>query len=286
MADAERIFVMGKLIWLASYPKSGNTWLRFFLHNLLRDPPAEYDINTLSGFAMGDSSVNWYMPLIGRKPGDWSFEEVGKVRRNVQEGFTRAFPDSVFVKTHNALIADPYSGPLIRLEVTAGAIYILRNPLDVAISYSHHLGTTIDETIDILNSPEAGTPNTTTHVYQVMRTWSEHVTTWTARLHPGLHIVRYEDMIRKPEKTFRAITAFLGLKPPRKRFLRAIERCRFQELRKQEEVYGFKERVCGEWFFREGRAGQWREILTPPQVERIVAAHRSTMQRFGYLPLN
>jgi hypothetical protein len=97
---------MGKIIWLASYPKSGNTWLRAFLHNLLRDPPEGYDLNKIDDFTIGDSAVAWYVPLIGRPPGDWSFEDVGKVRRKAHEAMTRAFPDNVFVKTHNALCAD------------------------------------------------------------------------------------------------------------------------------------------------------------------------------------
>jgi sulfotransferase family protein len=276
---------MGKIIWLASYPKSGNTWLRAFLHNLLRDPPESYDINRITAFSMGDSQVSWFRPYIGREPGDWTFEEVGSVRRKAQESMTQAYPDSVFVKTHNALVADHYSGPLIRLELTAGAIYIIRNPLDVAISYSHHLDKTIDETIEILNNPDAGTLNTTIQVYQVIRTWSEHVATWTARIHPMLHVVRYEDMMKQPEQTFGGVAGFLGLQPPRKRLLRAIKRCRFQELRKQEDAHGFKESVRGKRFFREGRVDQWREALTHAQIERIVQAHRPTMQRFGYFPL-
>ena len=81
---------------------------------------------------------------------------MGKARRKAHEAITRTYPDSVFVKTHNALTVDRF-GPLITLDLTAGAIYILRNPLDVAISYSHHLGETIDWTIHVLNSPAAGT---------------------------------------------------------------------------------------------------------------------------------
>jgi len=277
---------MGKIIWLASYPKSGNTWLRAFLHNLLRNPPTGYDINSMTDFTIGDSGVVWYTPLIGREPGDWSFEEVGKVRRKAQQTMTEAYPDSVFVKTHNALVADAYSGPLITFEFTAGAIYIVRNPLDVVISYSHHLGKTIDQSIEILNSPYSGTPNTNRNVYQVLRTWSEHVASWTARPHPGLHVIRYEDMMDEPEKTFAGVATFLGLKPPRERLLRAIERCRFEELRKREEAHGFAERSeFTERFFREGRAGQWRDVLSEAQVKCIVAAHRPTMQRYGYYPV-
>jgi hypothetical protein len=89
-----------------------------------------------------------------------------------------------------------------------------------------------------------------------------------------------------PEKTFAGVATFLGLKPPRERLLRAIERCRFEELRKREEAHGFAERSeFTERFFREGRAGQWREVLSEAQVKCIVAAHRPTMQRYGYYPL-
>ncbi len=275
---------MGKIIWLASYPKSGNTWLRAFLHNLLRNPNEGYDINKMADFTIGDSSVAWYMPLIGRAPGDWTVEEVAKVRRQAHEAMTRAYPDNVFVKTHNALVADDH-GPLITLELTAGAIYVVRNPLDVAVSYSHHLGKTIDQTINILNSPKSGNPNTVKNVYQKLRSWSVHVSSWTARPHPGLHVIRYEDMLGQPERAFGGVAAFLGLKPPRQRLLRAIERSGFAELRKREEEQGFIERSdVAERFFREGRAGQWREALTPEQVQRIVEAHEPVMRRFGYWP--
>lgn len=275
---------MGKIIWLASYPKSGNTWLRAFLHNLLRDPPEGYELNRIDDFTIGDSATVWYAPLVGRAPGNWTFEEVGRVRRQAHKAMVRAFPDNVFVKTHNALLADAH-GPMVTMELTAGAIYVVRNPLDVAISYSHHLGKSIGETITILNSARSGNPNTVKNVYQLLGSWSEHVASWTSRPHPGLHVIRYEDMLERPATAFCGVSSFLGLKPPRDRLLRAIERCRFEELRKAEEAQGFKERSdFAERFFREGRAGQWREVLTSEQVQRIIDAHRPAMERFGYLP--
>src|SRR4029079_15829296 len=98
---------MGKIVWLASYPKSGNTWLRAFLHNLLRDPPAGYDINSMADFTLGASGGNGYAPFIGRSPCDGTFIEIGKVRRKAHEAMTKAYPDNVFVKTHNAHVVDP-----------------------------------------------------------------------------------------------------------------------------------------------------------------------------------
>jgi hypothetical protein len=63
---------------------------------------------------------------------NWTQEEVRRARRKGHEAITKTFPDSVFVKTHNAFTVDRF-GPLITLELTAGAIYIVRNPLDVVI---------------------------------------------------------------------------------------------------------------------------------------------------------
>ena len=276
---------MGKILWLASYPKSGNTWLRAFLLQLLGGARGEINVNRIADFCLVDSAAGWYAPFIGRPPGDWTIEEVGQARSRAHEKMAASGPQAVLILTHNACVRDRFAA-LIPKRLTAGAIYILRNPLDVAISYSHHLGKSIDETIDLMNNPGAGTPNTRTNVYQLLRTWSEHVESWTARPAAGpLHVVRYEDLLSEPERSFGALAAFLGLKPTRERLLEAIRNCRFEELRRSEAAHGFKERSrFAERFFREGRAGQWREVLSAAQLRRLTQAHGPAMRRFGYLP--
>ena len=59
---------MGKILWLASYPRSGNTWLRAFLHNLFRNSAEPYDINRLQDFTLIDSDARWYRMLDPRSP--------------------------------------------------------------------------------------------------------------------------------------------------------------------------------------------------------------------------
>jgi hypothetical protein len=277
---------MGKIVWLASYPKSGNTWMRAFLHNLMRDPPEGYDINRMGEFSLSDSTAFWYRAALKDKdPETWTREDVAGARNLAQQIMTQATPDNVFVKTHNALVN--YLGkPLICPEWTAGAIYIVRNPLDVVISLADHYGQTIDETIKNMADPGNITIANKDIVYEVHSSWSLHVQSWTTQPGPWVHVVRYEDMLRDPRKAFGKVAGFLGLKPPPARIDRAIKRSSFETLRKQESEKGFRETSPkATRFFRVGKAGQWRDSLTEPQIEAIVAVHKEQMQRFGYWPL-
>ncbi len=274
---------MGKIIWLASYPKSGNTWLRAFLHNLLRNPDQPFDINRLTAFSLGDSLPQFYKQLDPRPPGELGFEDIARLRPSVHRLMTEASPDNVFVKTHNALVED-YDVPLITLELTAGAIYVVRDPLDVAMSYSHHLGASIDDTIQFMAASAARTPSGDAFVTEKICSWSVHVESWTANPNRTLHVVRYEDMHTQPIKTFAGIARFLGLTPPRERLEKAIRSSSFRVLQEQEKRHGFIERSpVAERFFRSGRMGEGRKLLTPAQIARIVADHGPQMARFGYL---
>jgi hypothetical protein len=276
---------MSKIIWLASYPKSGNTWMRAFLHNLFRDPNEAYDINKITDLSISDSSIDWYRAQDKRDWTEWSPVDVARMRRGAQLAMCRVKPDDVFVKTHNASVV--FLGyPMMHQDLTAGAIYIVRNPLDVCISLSHHYGTDLDTTIDILADPSIGSKTNDKIVYEVHKSWSIHVDSWTNPPRPGLAVLRYEDMLNNPIKTFGGLSQFLGLTPPRKRLERAIERASFKTLRRQEDEQGFKEKSpFAQKFFRDGRAGQWRELLTPAQIDKVASAHKEQMQRFGYWPL-
>ncbi|HEX2581168.1 MAG TPA: sulfotransferase domain-containing protein [Dongiaceae bacterium] len=275
---------MSKIIWLASYPKSGNTWMRAFLHNLLQAPEEGYDINKMTDFTFSDSSIFWYRHFIRKPREEWNDQDVADARWDVQRMLCLQHPDNVFVKTHNALM-QYMSRPLIHMDWTAGAIYVVRNPLDVAVSLTHHYGVEIGRAVEIINDTGTGATGNAYAVYEVHNNWNGHVRSWTRHPQPSLHIVRYEDMLEKPRDTFTRVTQFLGLPAPPERIDHAIEMASFKKLREQEEQKGFRERSDkAEKFFREGRSGQWRDVLSPAQIERIVTANREQMERFGYLP--
>tara|TARA_R110000868_G_scaffold147244_3_gene368537 strand:- start:9945 stop:10787 length:843 start_codon:yes stop_codon:yes gene_type:complete len=276
---------MGALIWLASYPKSGNTWMRTFLHNLLTNAQEPVQINKLTQFSVGESSIRPYEYLFKKPVEDMTPEEIAKLRPLVHRELTKVSPDSVFVKTHNYM-GTWYDQPLHNMDVTAGAIYILRNPLDVVLSVQNHFALSLDEAIERLAQVGVGTQTGEGHVPEVHSSWSHHVASWTVHPNPQMLVLRYEDLLEAPQVHFGRTAQFLGLTPPRERLDRAIRFSSFRVLKEQEEAGGFSERPKGSTaaFFREGRSEQWREKLSPDQIRRIISDHRTQMERFNYIP--
>jgi hypothetical protein len=275
------------LVWLSSYPKSGNTWTRAFLHNLFKGMSGEtgtQGINGLNRFTAAVNGRDLYAETLGFKPTDEHRDQIAAARHEVQRRAAEQFEGLIFTKTHQALFVDRGS-TTINFAVTAGVIYIVRNPLDVAVSYAHHLGRSLDETIAIMGSANAEIPVTETQVHEVLGSWSQHVLSWTHKPHQALFVMRFEDMLAAPERTFGALARHLLLAPTPQQLAAAIDRSSFSTLRAQEESEGFHERpVKTDRFFRDGRAGQWKDILTERQVSQIVEDHGPQMGRFGYLP--
>jgi hypothetical protein len=275
------------IVWLASYPKSGNTWTRNFLHNaatIVAGEDETQDINAMYRFSTWEIRKVNYAEVLGYEPTNEHRQEIAAVRHQVQQRIADAYQGLVFVKTHHALVSDR-GHTTINFAVTSGAVYIVRNPLDIAISYSHHMNRPIDEAITAMATENIETPVSERTVYEVYGSWSQHVESWTRKPHPAIYVMRYEDMLADPSNTFGGLIRHLHIKMTPAQLAEAIERSSFSRLREQEEMAGFRERPKNaSRFFREGRAGQWKNELTPQQIKRIVNDHGTQMSRFGYLP--
>ncbi len=274
------------IVWLASFPKSGNTWTRTFLHNLVKLQSGEHDtqdINAMGRFSTWEINKQYYTDALGFEPTEVHRNEIASVRHKVQQRIADEADGLVFVKTHHALVTDRGS-TTINTGVTSGAIYIVRNPLDVAISYAHHMGREIDDAIEAMATENVETPVSEKVVYEVYGSWSQHVWSWTRTPHPAIYVMRYEEMLAEPEKIFSGLARHLLLDPTPAQLREAIERSSFEKLKEQEDKEGFREKPKqAQRFFREGKAGQWRDVLTPQQAERIVRDHGEQMKRLGYL---
>jgi hypothetical protein len=275
------------ILWIASYPKSGNTWTRTFLHNLLKileeGDGTPQDINGMNEFTTWEISAAAYERHLGKPPKDCDRKEIAALRPKVQEEIAERTDGLAMVKTHHALVMDRGT-PTINFAVSSGAIYLVRNPLDVAISFSHHMSSTIDYAIDQMAEDNLETTVTDKSIYEVYGSWSQHVESWTHRPHRTVYVMRYEDMLADSAGAFGKLAKHLLLRPKPEQLQEAIDRSSFDKLQKQEAESGFREKPeKAERFFREGKAGQWREQLDRRQIRKIVKRHHAQMKRFGYL---
>jgi hypothetical protein len=276
---------MAGIFWLASYPKSGNTWMRIFLSNLTGQHEKPVDINLPHGNEIASSRL-WLDHLLGFDTADMTADEIDAVRPDCHAWASGEAVETAFHKIHDANVGT--GGRLIRPGTCRGVLYILRNPLDVAPSAASHWGDSLDDAIRRLNTPDAALLGASVRAQKQVRQrlldWSGHVHSWVDD--PGLdvHVVRYEDLLADPFTHFGAAARFLGLPAEAADLHRAIHNSRFDELARQEEAAGFRERSKkADRFFRSGRSGDWRNVLDADQVDRIVRAHGDVMRRFGYL---
>jgi len=277
---------MGGIYWLASYPKSGNTWFRAFLTNLRADSHVPVDINELSTGNIAASRA-WLDDVLGFDTADLRGDETEALRPNVYRWHLR--DDAIgYHKIHDAYSITLGGGPLVSREATLGALYLIRNPLDVALSAANHWQCGIDDAIgkmaDSSMTLARSRSKLNKQVPQRLSSWSGHVLSWTQA--PGLEckVVRYEDMLADPLPTFAAAASFLGLPNDPERVGKAVHFSDFANLARQEAEKGFRERPAAtSRFFRQGKSGDWRDKLSGAQVARLVEAHGEVMRRFGYL---
>ena len=275
------------IIWLASYPKSGNTWFRIFLTNLLQKHTSPANINELTGGPIA-SSRQLFDELTGIDSSDLTFDEIEKLRPLVYRLLSEKNSVKTFYKIHDAYTYIHNEQPIIPVNISYGAIYFIRNPLDVAISFAHHANKKVSEIISLMNDPDYKFCNKNDKLHpqlmQRLLSWSGHIFSWTTQSDFPVLVIRYEDLLSDPFSEFKRAVLFSGLIFSDEEIKRAIKFSDFEEVSRQEEMNGFDERPSKSVkFFRCGRSGQWKQQLTAEEKKRIESGNREAMKRYGYL---
>ena len=276
------------MVWIACWPKSGSTWLRTVLTNCLRDDGQPASINALVGaWLHGRDEFDDYLGFDSSHMTEAeTSRHLARFRAVVAEELPAApAAKPTFAKTHEVYRLP--NGPP-RFPRGGKVIHLMRNPLDVAVSYAHHLTRSIGDTIQLMDSWQTheGLDRHGIHNRppEPMTTWSNHALSWIEQGELPVHTARYEDLLADPRAGFGAIARFAGLDLDDERLDRAIEHSAFHRLRAQEAEAGFHEKQpTAPLFFRAGTAGSWRGELAPEQVRAVVDAHGHVMERFGYL---
>ncbi len=288
-----------RTVWLASYPKSGNTWLRMLIAALAVPEGAALDINRLRMFGgmASDRSLFDAMTLI--ESGLLTLEEADRLRPLVCVALAESRDDEPngdgappvrFVKTHDGYTRLGSGAPLLGGRQGAdGAVLIVRDPRDVATSLADHSGVSLDRAIADMADPNhtfcGARDRQPEQLRQQLLGWSGFAKSWLDQTDLPVLLVHYEDMLADPQAALARVLAFAGCPAPPGSVARAAALADFKALAAQEALDGFREaplRTTGGRFFRRGVAGAWRGELTASQVARLEAAHEAMMRRLGY----
>ncbi|MDC0057680.1 sulfotransferase domain-containing protein [Pelagibacteraceae bacterium] len=279
---------MKKIIWISSYPKSGNTWTRYFLSNyFFNKQKVNSDFNILN-------KIDKFPPykilqeLLTEQEIKESAYNISKYWSQIQLKIIRQKEDFIFLKNHNALVSVEGRN-LTEHRFSLAFIYLVRDPRDVAVSYSNFDQTlSIDKAIDRITSESLYC-----HVAKKFPLDVEILGSWKFNYYSWKHgvvevpriIIRYEDLINNTFETKLKIIKFLSnilnFKVDVKQIKYSIEQSDFKRLRGIENNFKFHEST--NTFFNSGKIGQWKNILSSKQILKIENFCKDEMRELGYL---
>lgn len=245
-------------------------------------------INNLSKIPVS-SSRSMFDDIIGTNSSDLSPKEIFNLRPLVYRILSDSTSDLIYLKTHDSWGLNSNNKEIFPKEITFGVIYIIRNPLDVAISFAHHNTESISTTVEKMNNSDLCLSNNpiklSYQLKQKLLSWSEHVQSWIDKSHLPIHIVKYEDMLDNPVKTFSLAAKFLKIESTESEIEKATRNSDFNIVKSQELRFGFQEKpIKAEGFFRSGTSNNWKNQSEKQVFKPLIEHNYDLMERFGYLP--
>ena len=285
------------IIWLASYPKSGNTWLRFYIISLLMGKQTNLNLNHLRAIMNYPHSTQ-FEDLVSDL---FDFDEIAKNWITSQNKIN-SNKNLRFFKTHNML--GKFKGNLFtNSENTLGSIYIVRDPRNVVTSVKNHysLSNYEEATKFIFNENQVlSLSDRQKDLYlkskkfpltQFVGSWKTHYLSWK-NMKKNYLLVRYEDLVESPKNEFTKIADFVGnllkLKFTEDQIDNAISLSSFDKLEKMEKDNGFTESTFDKdgkrnKFFFLGPKNDWKKILNNNTSSLIEKEFEGEMKELKYL---
>lgn len=276
---------MKKIVWLASYPKSGNTWFRIFLASYLSETGTIDSLEELLRDGIASSDVDFEEQL-HLNPFELHPAEVDNLRPAMYRYLaTEANEEVLYKKVHDSYIITENGEPMFPAEASKAALYFVRNPLDVCVSYARHNGISREKQLKyLLKSGAKIGGKRSGQLRQIMGSWKEHYQSWTSQREIPVTVIRYEDMKHRPLEVFRKAVLAMDLPLDEEKLVRAIQNCDFTRIQSMERENGFSERPqVNNQFFWKGQVGSFEGLLSEAQQRQIIDEFYDTMLALGYI---
>ncbi len=275
------------IIWIASYPKSGNTYIRSLLSAYYFSKSGEFEFDLLKN--------------IKQFPDNFFFD---KELNNIEDAFKSYVPaqknifeskKANFLKTHNLL--GFYKGyPFTIPEYTLGAIYVVRDPRNVILSLMNHYSLSEKEAFEFItdDNRDIHQDDYDFASYAYLSSWSKHYISWCNAKKYRKFLIKYEELQNNKYETFRDLIVFLNTllnrteRVDKDKLIKAIETTEFNILKQKEEKEGFLESVKDKQgkkkiFFSKGFGNRWENLVSSDTINKIQNKFHDEMISLGYL---
>tara|TARA_B100001123_G_scaffold389565_1_gene466422 strand:+ start:192 stop:1007 length:816 start_codon:yes stop_codon:yes gene_type:complete len=270
------------ILWLSSFPKSGNTWLRSLITCYLDDDKNKTVFEKIKKIERFPSP-KYFKGILDFDLLKGNELEICKYWIAAQEKINLSGEFQIF-KTHNFGGASKGKW-FTNSENTCGFIYLVRDPRSVAVSYAHHIDIPIEKSVEIICNENQFEKNEK-NLIEVRSSWRVHYLSWKNRNYPKL-IIKYEDLFLNTFDVFLKVLKFINnfkkIKIDESRINETIKICSFENLSKLEKLKGFDEREGKENFFRKGLIDEWKNVLPADLIKKIESNFKEEMTSLGYL---
>ena len=276
------------IIWLASYPKSGNTLLRSILATYFFSEDGIFNFNHLYKIGQFPSLIHFENLGIDTSDSDQIYSNIIKA----QELINNNSKQLKFFKTHSAL-AKINNNNFTDSKNTLGAIYVIRDPRNVVTSFAHHYQIDSDEATKCLLNEKFWNYKNEKVPKTFLSSWKQNYNSWK-QFNDKTLFIKYEDLIKNKKtvlirvfKFFESLGAKIELDMVK--LNKVIKSTEFEKMKDMETKETFRESIVDKEtgkkrpFFNLGPKNDWKKILSDENREKIEKAFREEMLELGYL---
>ena len=275
------------IIWLASYPKSGNTLLRSILATYFFSENGIFNFNHLYKIGQFPSYIHFENLGIDTSDSDQIYSNIIKAQELINK------PKQLkFFKTHSAL-AKINNNNFTNFENTLGAIYVVRDPRNVVTSFAHHYQVDIDEATECLLNEKFWNYKNEKLPKTFLSSWKQNYNSWK-QLNNKVLFIKYEDLIKNKKTVLLKVFKFFGSLGPKidldmVKLNKVIKSTQFEKMQDMETKEVFHESIVDKEsgkkrpFFNLGPKNDWKKTLSNENREKIEEAFKEEMLELGYL---